>query len=97
MEADNDEIAALSRQLRDAEQKAKDAEANMMQAAQFGKDLLDRNMELEAQNEAALQDKYESNLKLQAKVAVEKSLLTEIDNMRESIKQFEIDLEKKRS
>ena len=65
MEADNDEIAALTRQLRDAEQKAKDAEANMMQAAQFGKDLLDRNIELEAQNEAALQDKYESNLKLQ--------------------------------
>jgi len=95
MGGDSEEIAALTIQLRDAEQKAKDAEQNMMQAALYGKDLLDKNIELEAQNEAAQQEKHESNLKLQAKLAVEKTLLTEIDNMRESIKQYEIQREKR--
>ena len=65
MGGDSQEIAALTIQLRDAEQKAKDAEQNMMQAALYGKDLLDKNIELEAQNEAAQQEKHESNLKLQ--------------------------------
>jgi len=95
MGGDSEEIAALTIKLREAEQKAKDAEENMMQAALYGKDLLDKNIELEAQNEAAQQEKHESNLKLQAKLAVEKTLLTEIDNMRESIKQYEVQREKR--
>ena len=65
MSMDSDEVAALMIKLKDAEQKAKDSEEMMMQAAQFGKDLLDRNIELEAQNEAAQQEKHEGNLKLQ--------------------------------
>ena len=64
MSMDSDEVAALMIKLKDAEQKAKDSEEMMMQAAQFGKDLLDRNIELEAQNEAAQQEKHEGNLKL---------------------------------
>jgi len=95
MGGDSEEIAALTIKLREAEQKAKDAEENMMQAALYGKDLLDKNIELEALNEAAQQEKHESNLKLQAKLAVEKTLLTEIDTMRESIKQYEIQREKR--
>jgi len=92
---DSQEVAALTLKLRGAEQKAKDAEEMMMQAAQYGKDLLDRNIDLEAQNEAAQQEKHESNLKLQAKLAVEKSLLTELDNLRESIKQHEAQSQKR--
>jgi len=95
MGGDSEEIAALTIKLREAEQKAKDAEENMMQAALYGKDLLHKNIELEAQNEAAQQEKHESNLKLQAKLAVEKTLLTEIDNMRESIKKYEAQREKR--
>ena len=68
MGGDSEEIAALTIKLREAEQKAKDAEENMMQAALYGKDLLDKNIELEAQNEAAQQEKHESNLKLQVKI-----------------------------
>jgi len=90
MGAHSEDIAALEIKLRDAEQKARDAEEMMMQAAQYGKGLLDKNIELEAQCEAAQQDKYESNLKLQAKLGVEKTLLTEIDNMREAVKHYEL-------
>jgi len=95
MSMDSDEVAALMIKLKDAEQKAKDSEEMMMQAAQFGKDLLDRNIELEAQNEAAQQEKHEGNLKLQAKLGVERTLFTEIDNMRESIKSYEVQNQKR--
>jgi len=95
MSADKEDIAALEVKLREAEQRAKDAEEMMMQAAQYGKGLLDRNIELEAQSEAAQQEKYESNLKLQAKLAVEKTLLTEIDNMREAVKHYEVQNQKR--
>ena len=65
MDSKDKELVALEFKLRDAEQKARDAEEMMMQAAQYGKELLDKNIELEAQHEAAQQDKHESNLKLQ--------------------------------
>ena len=65
MGIDSEDIAALEIKLRDAEQRARDAEEMMMQAAQYGKGLLDKNIELDAQCEAAQQEKYESNLKLQ--------------------------------
>jgi hypothetical protein len=65
MSAASEDIAALEMKLREAEQRAKDAEEMMMQAAQYGKGLLDRNIELEAQSEAAQQENYGSNLKLQ--------------------------------
>ena len=40
------------------------------QAAEYGKTLLEQNMELEAAKEAAMQEKHELVLKLQAKVGV---------------------------
>ena len=36
-----------------AESRARDAEAMMMQAAEYGKDLLEKNIELEASTEAS--------------------------------------------
>lgn len=95
MSAASEDIAALEMKLREAEQRAKDAEEMMMQAAQYGKGLLDRNIELEAQSEAAQQENYGSNLKLQAKLGVEKTLLTEIDNMREAVKHYEVQNQKR--
>ena len=43
------ELDELQSKLKVAEQKAKDAESMMFQAAQYGKDLLEKNMSLEAQ------------------------------------------------
>ena len=59
------ELDELQSKLKVAEQKAKDAESMMFQAAQYGKDLLEKNMSLEASNEEMLQEKHELNLKLQ--------------------------------
>jgi len=95
MGIDSEDIAALEIKLRDAEQRARDAEEMMMQAAQYGKGLLDKNIELDAQCEAAQQEKYESNLKLQAKLDVEKTLVTEIDTMREAIKHYDVQNQKR--
>eukprot|EP00092_Neocalanus_flemingeri_P029725 GFUD01032273.1.p1 GENE.GFUD01032273.1~~GFUD01032273.1.p1 ORF type:complete len:590 (+),score=186.75 GFUD01032273.1:44-1813(+) len=91
----SEDIAALEIKLRDAEQRATDNEAMMMQAAQYGKGLLDKNMELDAQCEAAQQEKYECNLKLQAKMGVEKTMLNEVDNLREAIKHYEVQNQKR--
>ena len=49
------------------------------QAAEYGKTLLEQNMELEAAKEAAMQEKHELVLKLQAKVGVMMFLMIKID------------------
>ena len=54
------------------------------QAAEYGKTLLEQNMELEAEKEAALQEKHELALKLQAKAGVEAALVGELEAVREA-------------
>ena len=76
--------------LEEAERRAADAESKMMQAAQYGKELLERNMELEAANEAALQEKHQAGLRLQEKLVVERALLGELEEGREAMRQLEV-------
>ena len=64
MEAKED-VSILEEKLMEAEQRAKDAEDNMRQAAMYGKVLLEKNMELETQFEGLQQEKYETNMRLQ--------------------------------
>jgi len=78
--------ADLEEMLRSAETRARDAEAMMYQAAEYGKTLLEQNMELEAAKEAAMQEKHELVLKLQAKVGVEAALVGELEAMREAVR-----------
>ncbi len=59
------ELASLKTRLAAAEQRAKDSEAMMIQAAEYGKDLLEKNMALETDFEAVQQEKHELNLRLQ--------------------------------
>ena len=61
----SDEIVALKAQLAAAETKAKEVETMMIQAAQYGKDLLEKNIELETNIDKCIQDKHELQLKLQ--------------------------------
>ena len=58
-------MASLKSKLAAAEQRAKDSEAMMIQAAEYGKDLLEKNMALETDFEAVQQEKHELNLRLQ--------------------------------
>ena len=51
------------------------------QAAEYGKTLLEQNMELEAAKEAAMQEKHELVLKQQAKVGVMMFLMIKIIKM----------------
>ena len=60
-----EDVSMLEKKLMEAEQRAKDAEDNMRQAAMYGKVLLEKNMELETQFEGLQQEKYETNLRLQ--------------------------------
>ena len=59
------ELASLKTRLAAAEQRAKDSEAMMIQAAEYGKDLLEKNMALETDFETLQQEKHELNLRLQ--------------------------------
>ena len=59
------ELVSLKSRLAAVEQRAKDSEANMMMAAEYGKDLLEKNMALESEFEAIQQEKHELNLRLQ--------------------------------
>ena len=59
------ELDRLKSRLSAAEQRAKDYEAMMIQAAEYGKDLLEKNMALESAHEAIQQEKHELNLRLQ--------------------------------
>jgi len=79
-----------ARRLEEAERRAADAESKMMQAALYGKELLERNMELEAANEAALQEKHQAGLRLQEKLVVERALLGELEEGREAMRQLEV-------
>ena len=60
-----EELRQVRIKLIEMEQKARDTENMLMQAAQYGKDLLEKNIELESNNENLQQEKYEINLKLQ--------------------------------
>ena len=62
------ELEDLQSRLKVAEQKAKDAESMMFQAAEYGRDLLEKNMSLESSYEDLMQEKHELNLKLQVKM-----------------------------
>ena len=59
------ELDSLKSRLEAAEQRAKDSEAMMIQAAEYGKDLLEKNMAMESEFEAIQQEKHELNLRLQ--------------------------------
>ena len=59
------ELVRLKSRLAAAEQRAKDSEAMMIQAAEYGKDLLEKNMALERDYETIQQEKHELSLRLQ--------------------------------
>ena len=59
------------------------------QAAEYGKSLLESNLELEASTEQALQDKHDAGLRLQVKCGVEKALLGEVEALRDQLRQQE--------
>ena len=59
------ELDSLKTRLTASEQKAKDSEAMMIRAAEYGKDLLEKNMSLESNFDALQQEKHELNLRLQ--------------------------------
>lgn len=59
------ELDSLKTRLAASEQKAKDSEAMMIRAAEYGKDLLEKNMSLESNFDALQQEKHELNLRLQ--------------------------------
>ena len=59
------ELDSLKTRLVASEQKAKDSEAMMIRAAEYGKDLLEKNMSLESNFDALQQEKHELNLRLQ--------------------------------
>jgi len=84
-----EDVSMLEKKLMEAEQRAKDAEDNMRQAAMYGKVLLEKNMELETQFEGLQQEKYETNLRLQAKLTAEQNLLSELESLRDVVKQLE--------
>lgn len=75
------------------ENRAREAEANMAQAAEYGRGLLVRVSELEANLEASHQEKHELWLKLEAKIGFERTVLEELEDNREYIKTLETKLE----
>ena len=72
-----------------AEARAAEAEEKMRRAAEIGKDLLEKNMQMGAELDILQQEKHEINLRLQTKLNVEKSLLGEVENLRDAIRQLE--------
>ena len=72
-----------------AEERAAEAEEKMRRAAEIGKDLLEKNIQLGSELEVLQQEKHEISLRLQTKLNVEKSLLGEVDNLRDAIRQLE--------
>ena len=71
-----------------AEERAAEAEEKMRRAAEIGKDLLEKNMQMGSELEVLQQEKHEINLRLQTKINVENSLLGELDNLRDTIRQL---------
>ena len=68
-----------------AEERAREAEENMLKAAQFGRDLLNRVKELEAGLETERQERHELILKLETKIGAERALQEELDHHREKV------------
>ena len=62
---EEEDISSLKERLAVAEQKARDSEAMMIQAAEYGKDLLEKNIALESNFDTLQQEKHELHLKLQ--------------------------------
>ena len=62
---EEEDITKLKERLAVAEQKARDSEAMMIQAAEYGKDLLEKNIALESNFDTLQQEKHELHLKLQ--------------------------------
>ncbi|TRY61957.1 hypothetical protein TCAL_08263 [Tigriopus californicus] len=75
------------------EARAREAEANMAQAAEYGRGLLLRVSELEANLEASHQEKHELWLKLEAKIGFERTVLEELEESRDHVKSLEAKLE----
>ena len=65
MDDSEEELHSVRVKLAETEQKARDTETMLIQAAQYGKDLLERNIELESNIDNLQQEKHELNLKLQ--------------------------------
>jgi len=89
------EVALLEVKLNESEEKKREAEVNMMQAAQFGKELLDQNQDLKKKVDIIEQEKYELQMMVQSKVQMEKSLATELEITRETLKMMEDEKEQK--
>eukprot|EP00088_Acartia_fossae_P027342 TRINITY_DN2809_c0_g1_i2.p1 TRINITY_DN2809_c0_g1~~TRINITY_DN2809_c0_g1_i2.p1 ORF type:complete len:653 (+),score=199.48 TRINITY_DN2809_c0_g1_i2:43-1959(+) len=93
---ESEKIAKLKTDLESARSEAKTFEAQMMKAAQYGKELLESNMKLERDMEKEKQEKYALSLRLQAKESTVTSLNLELDTLRESLKNEEAKIEKLR-
>lgn len=83
------DLAQLEVKMAEVEERKRDAEENMMRAAQFGKDLLDKNQEITGKLDIFEQEKYELQMMLQSKLQVEKSLSTELEIARDNVKMME--------
>jgi len=95
MEKLRKEVALLEMKLTQSQEEKREAEVNMMQAAEFGKELLDKNQELTKKVDFIEQEKHEIQMMLQGKLQMEKSLSTELDIARENVKMLEDEKEQK--
>jgi len=89
MSEDKDAEEIISKYKSEAEAaraEAKDFEDKMMKAALYGRDLLEKNLELESQLEKEKQEKHEAQLRFQTKSDLERSLTAELESLRESLK-----------
>ena len=73
-----EQLNSLKEALRAAEDRATEAEANMMRAAQAGKELLEQLQYSEKNREGLEQEKHELKLALQSKEASEAALQEEL-------------------
>lgn len=83
------DLAQLEVKMAEVEERKRDAEENMMRAAQFGKELLEKNQEITGKVDILEQEKYELQMMLQSKLQVEKSLSTELEIARDNVKMME--------
>ncbi|KAK8382598.1 hypothetical protein O3P69_015435 [Scylla paramamosain] len=73
----------MEQQVSELKQQLAEAEHNTVLAATYGKQLLDKNHELEAKLETLEQEKHCLSLKLEASVRMEHSLVQEVEQLRE--------------
>ena len=61
-------------------------QSKLMKAAEIGRDLLQKQSELQMKLDEAEQDKHELTLKLEAKAAMEEAWQEELEHLRDTIR-----------